>query len=218
MTEQINDISVTWEGGVTSKDLLIERTTGNMSHLENKWFVAREAGNPLQVKGRITFLSNKKTDSICFCAWGDRNGSVWFFSLAWGSGWSVWLLQVLNMNLSKLQELVMDREAWRAAVHGVCRVGHDWATELNWTEPAQEWKEGPVPSSDPDSLGQGSIARDKQREFYLLPTVTVPLFIARQRVAITPIESYLDSLKELHGQSPHFLYLHYFYDSGLVLA
>ena len=68
MTEQINDISVTWEGGVTSKDLLIERTAGKMSHLENKLFVAREAGHPFQVKGRITFLSNKKTDSICFCA------------------------------------------------------------------------------------------------------------------------------------------------------
>ena len=37
----------------------------------------------------------------------------------------------MDMSLSELQELVMDREAWRAAIHGV---GHNWATELNWTE------------------------------------------------------------------------------------
>ena len=31
-------------------------------------------------------------------------------------------------------ELVMDREAWRAAAQGSQRVGHGGATELNWTE------------------------------------------------------------------------------------
>ena len=28
----------------------------------------------------------------------------------------------------------MDREAWHATVHGVTRVGHDWETEVNWTD------------------------------------------------------------------------------------
>ena len=32
---------------------------------------------------------------------------------------------------AKLRESVMDREAWRAAVRGVQRVRHDWATDLN---------------------------------------------------------------------------------------
>ena len=39
------------------------------------------------------------------------------------------------MSLSKLCELVMDREAWCAAVHGWQRVGHDWTTELNKVKP-----------------------------------------------------------------------------------
>ena len=43
--------------------------------------------------------------------------------------WMDGMKDAMNMNLGKLQETVRVREAWCAAVHGIARVGHDWATE-----------------------------------------------------------------------------------------
>ena len=75
----------------------------------------------------------------------------------------------MDMSLSELQEMVMDKEAWRAVIHGVTKSQtqlSDW-TELNWTEEhllaTEQQQQKHLPSVSVEIEPYAAAAADLQR-------------------------------------------------------